>query len=214
MIGFDPGTKRLYVDNGGTDSKRGPGSLAVIDAETGQLIGRVATEFRPAAMALERSGPRLYVILPGEGQVAVVDRRAGAIVARFAVGGRPASLALDEGDRRLFVPGRTIPGTNPGQRLFVLDADSGRTVASVPCEDGIESLFYDAALRRLYATGLQGFIEIFQQDDPDRCRLLARIPTGPGAGTSEFIPELNRYCVALSPRGKQPAEIWVFEPVR
>jgi YVTN family beta-propeller protein len=213
MIEFDPRTRYLYIDHGGNDSKRGPGMLAIVDAVSDKLVGNIGTDFRPAAMALEKSGPRIYVILPGKNQVAVIDRTTRRIVDRFPVGGRPASMTFDEGHRRLFVPSRTIPGKNPGQHLFVIDADSGKTVATVPCMDGIESMFYDAALRRLYVTGLEGFAEIYQQADPDTYTSIARIPTGPGAGTSQFIPELNRYCVALSPQDKQVSQIWVFEPI-
>lgn len=96
MIEYDAHAKCLYVESGGKDSKRGPGKLTLISAVSGASLGEIVTDFRAAAMAMEKAGPNLYVALPGANQIAVIDRGTRAITARFEVGGRPASMALDE----------------------------------------------------------------------------------------------------------------------
>ena len=41
---------------------------------------------------------------------------------------------------------------------------------------------------------------------------LGKVPTGPGAGTSFWVPQLNRFYVAVPSSEKQDAAILVFEP--
>lgn len=213
MIEYDPQTKTLYVESGGTDSKRGPGKLTLIDAVSGERVGEIVTDFRAAAMAMEKDSPRLYVALPGANQIAVIDRETRAFVARFDVGGRPASMALDEKTHRLFVATRTF-GNNPGPaRFVVLDTASGKILASLDSTDATENMFFDAAHGRIYTSSLEGAIQIYRQIDPDHYKSVGRIAAPPHAGTSQFIPELNRFCVAISPHENQVSQVWVFEAI-
>jgi hypothetical protein len=73
-------------------------------------------------------------------------------------------------------------------------------------------MFFDAHLKRLYVTGGEGFIDVFQQQDADHYAPLVRIPTRPIARTSLFVPELNRYYVAVPRKDHEQAEIRVYEP--
>ena len=66
--------------------------------------------------------------------------------------------------------------------------------------------------RRVYVSGGEGFLSIFQQIDADHYQALAKIPTARGARTSLFVPELNRLYVAVPHRGAQRAEVRVYEP--
>jgi len=213
MIDYDPATKLLYVESGGKDSNRGPGKLTLIDAIAGTPVGEIVTDFRAAAMAMEKSGPRLYVALPGANQIAVIDRPTRTITARFDVTGRPASMALDETGRRLFVATRTFAGDPRPPRFLVLDTDNGQTLASLDCTDATENMFFDAAHHRIYTSSLAGAIQVYRQLDADHYRSAGQIAASPHAGTSQFIPELNRFCVALAPHENQVSQIWVFETI-
>jgi hypothetical protein len=73
-------------------------------------------------------------------------------------------------------------------------------------------MFFDTRRKRLYVTGGEGFIDVFQQRDADHYESLARIPTRPIARTSLFVPELDRYYVAVPRKDNQTAEIRVYEP--
>jgi len=211
MIDYDPATKVLYVESGGTDSKRGPGTLTLIDAVADHKTGTIVTGFRAAAMAMEHGGPRLYVAIPASNAVDIVDRTKQAIVGHFAVGGRPASMALDEAGHRLFVATRTFAGDPTPARLVVLAADSGQHIAELESTDATENMFYDAAHHRIYTSSLEGAIEVYRQIDPDHYVVAGRIAASPHAGTSQFIPELHRFCVALAPHGQQVSQVWIFD---
>ncbi len=96
-------------------------------------------------------------------------------------------------------------------RILVYDTSSGKEVAALSSAGDADDLFYDAARKRIYLSGGEGFISVFEQQDPDRYRLIAKIPTGAGARTSFFVGELNRLYLAVPRRGKQAAELRIYQ---
>jgi hypothetical protein len=74
-----------------------------------------------------------------------------------------------------------------------------------------DDIFYDSSRGRVYISGGEGFLGIFQQDDPDDYKSIAKIPTATGARTSLFVPELSRLYLAVPHRGTQKAEVRVYQ---
>src|SRR5258708_1035033 len=213
MIEYDPATKYLYVESGGKDSNRGPGKLTIIQAGTGVVEGEIVMDFRAAARCMEHSSARLYVALPGANQVAVLNRKTKTITGKLALGGRTDYMGLDESTHRLFVATRTFKD-NPGPAQFlVLDTASGKTLVTLDSTDATENMFYDAAHHRIYTSSLEGAIQVYRQLDADHYKSVAKIEAAPHAGTSQFIPEMNRFCVALAPHENQVSQVWVFETI-
>ncbi len=208
LMGYDPKTKYLYVDHGGKDSNRGPGGLAIIDTVKLAQVGNIITDWRPAALALEKHGPRLFVTLPGAGEIGVINRNTQKILAKYPVGApaRPDAIALDEVHRRIFV------GTRTPNKFIVLDIDSGKTIAAMDSVGGIEGLFFDAAHQQIYISGLDGIVAVYRQVNSKHYISLGRVTVVPKAGTSHWMPSLNRYYVAAPPHDGQPGAIWVYEP--
>jgi hypothetical protein len=138
--------------------------------------------------------------------ITVLDRAKRSVIATWTIEAEANfPMALNEPAHRLLVVTRKPP------RLIVLDTQSGKTVASQPVVGDADDAFYDAAHKRVYVSGGEGFIDIFDQRDRDHYQLVGRIPTASGARTSLFVPELNRFYLAVPHRGKQIAEIRVYE---
>jgi len=72
-------------------------------------------------------------------------------------------------------------------------------------------MFYDAARKRIYISGGEGFLSVVEQLDADHYRLAASLPTAAGARTSLFVPDLGRLYLAVPHRGAQGAEVRVYE---
>jgi hypothetical protein len=199
-IRYDAAAKQVYVGYG-------EGALGVLDAATGKKLGDIPLRGHPESFQLERSGPRIFVNVPtADHSIAVVDRAKRAVIATWYLEARSNfPMALDEADQRLMVVARAPA------RLVVLDIVSGKAVASVPTVGDADDLFYDATLKRLYISGGEGFIDTFQQEDPDHYQSLGRLATAPGARTSYYLSELKRLYLALPHRGQQTAEIRVYE---
>lgn len=114
------------------------------------------------------------------------------------------AMALDETDHRLFVVSR-VP-----VRLVVVDTTTGKVVEKLPAVGGCDDVFFDQKRKRIYASGGEGAISVFEQQDPDHYKELARISTAKGARTSFFSPDLDRLCLAVRRQGSTTAKIQVF----
>ena len=197
-IRFDADKKRVYVGYGS-------GALAVMN-EDGTKVTEIDLDAHPESFQLEKKSPRLFVNLPKSRKVAVVDRTRGSLLATWETGGALSNypMALDEDDHRLFIVCR-LPA-----RLFVLDTDTGRIIENLPVIGDSDDVFYDAARKRIYATGGEGGISVFQQEDPDRYEQIAKLATVNGARTSFFSPDLRQLFVAVRRQGSEPAAIRVY----
>ena len=196
---YDAARQRVYVGFGG-------GALGELDTE-GQKIAETKLDAHPESFQLEKGSPRIYVNLPGSRKVAVVDREAHSVVASWGMGltlGNYA-MALDEADHRLFVVSR-VPA-----RLVVMDTATGKVLQKLPAIGDCDDVFFDQSRKRIYATGGEGAISVFEQQDPDHYKELPRIPTVKGARTSFFSPDLGQLYVGVRRQGSTPAAIQVFD---
>jgi DNA-binding beta-propeller fold protein YncE len=198
-VRYDAGAGRLYVGYGG-------GALAVIDARQRKKVGEVRLDGHPESFQLEKEGKRIFVNVPEARHVAVVDRQRGAVVAKWALGEAKANfpMALDEGNHRLMV------GCRQPARLVVLDTESGKAVATLPCAGDTDDVFYDAGRRRVYVSGGAGEVSVIAQKSADQYEAVGVVKTAAGARTSYFVAETGRLYVAVPRRGGQRAEVRVY----
>lgn len=182
------------------------GVLGVLDAANNKREGDIYVDAHPESFQLEKNGTRIFVNVPDAHEIEVVDRTKRVKLAKWAVTD-PAQnfpMALDEGNHRLFA------GCRKPARLLVLDMESGKRVALLPCPGDTDDLFYDAARKRVYVAGGEGYLEAFQQNSPDQYQSLGKIATAGGARTGLYVPDLNRFYLAVPHRGNQGAEIRVY----
>ena len=199
-VRFDAEKKHVYVGYGG-----GSGALAVMN-EDGTKVAEISLDAHLESFQLEKNEPRLFVNLPKSQKVAVVDRTTASVVTTWGTGGAVSNypMALDEEDHRLFIVCRT-----PAQ-LRVLDTNSGKLIEKLPAIGDSDDVFYDKARRRVYATGGEGGISVYQQENADHYKEIAKIPTVKGARTGFFSPDLRQLFVAVRQQGSESAAIRVY----
>jgi YVTN family beta-propeller protein len=195
----DPATRQIIAGYGS-------GAIAIFDSDAHQ-IADIKLDAHPESFQLEKNGPRIFVNLPGSHKVDALDRSKSSVVAKWSTGVDFSNfpMALDETDGRLFIVCR-LPAT-----LLVMDTQSGAIVTKLPTVGDSDDLFYDQARKRIYVSGGEGAIAIYQQQDRDHYSKIAQLETVKGARTSLFVPELNRMFVAVRAEGKNPAAIRVYE---
>ena len=200
---YDAATGRVYVGYG-------EGGIGVLDAATARLLGEIKVEAHPEAFEVEKGGGKIFINIPDAREIAVADWQRRTIVARWPMNEYRSNfpMALDEKDARLFVVTR-----RPAQFL-ALDTSNGRIVAHVAAVGDSDDLWYDAAAKRIYISGGEGFLSVVEQQDADHYRTVAKIPTAAGARTSFFSPQLGRLYLAVPHRGNQPAELRIYEAIR
>jgi DNA-binding beta-propeller fold protein YncE len=170
-------------------------TLEVIDLKTGRQVRTISDLDEPQGSFYDAANNRLYVANGGD----------GTVLARWPVSCTTNfPMALDEAHHRLFV-GCRIPA-----RLAVFDTETGKIVASPTIVEHTDDLFFDASKGRIYILG-EGFIEAWQQKDPDHYDRIARYPTPADGRTGLFVPELALLFETIPHHGSQGAEILVYE---
>jgi DNA-binding beta-propeller fold protein YncE len=207
---YDPASKYLYVVNGGREAKTPNCLISIVDTTTGKKLADMKLDTnRLESMAIEKSGPRLFVNMTGINSIGVVDREKRAVVQTWPVtaGKDNVPLQYDEATHRLFL------ATRKPSKLVVVNADNGKEVTSLDVADYVDDLAYDAAHHRLYVPGGggDGAVSVVEQRGADDYRVVATIPTKPGAKTARLVPELNKYYVGVPAKDGQPAQILVFD---
>ncbi len=210
-VAYDPHTQLLYVGYGSKDAGKDYGEVGIIDAKTDKHLGDVRVEAHPAELLLDESGKILFVFVSGASKVQVVDTKKREVVSTWPVSSqRNGDGAFDEKTHRLFIGTRTPP------RMIVMDSQTGKEVANLPTVEGMDGVYFDPRLKRIYISGGRdydvGYIFAYQQKDADHYETIGKIPTKSAAGTSFWSPELNHYYVAAPAHENEGAAILVFEP--
>jgi hypothetical protein len=199
-VRYDAVAKRVYVGFGS-------GALAAVNPTEGKTLGEVKLAGHPESFQLERSGSRIFVNVPTADQIAVVDRTTMKVVATWPVVTAKSNfpMTLDEANHRVIV------GCRKPAKALVYDTTTGKEITSFDIVGDTDDLFYDAARKRLYVSGGEGYIDVFQSQDGNQFTRIARMRTAAGARTSLFVADQNRLYLAVPHRGAQKAEIRIYE---
>jgi DNA-binding beta-propeller fold protein YncE len=205
---YDPSTMHLYVVNGGKDAHQPNAYISVVNTDTAKTEGEVKVDSDDVeGMVFEKSGPRMFVNVRGNGTVEVFDRTKRSLLATWSLAPtakKPTAIALDEAAHRLFI------GTRDPAKLVVLNTDSGKVVSNYPAAAMVDDISYDGQRKRIYFAGTE-FLDVFQQNDADHYQRIGHLPTSFRAKTGVFIPELNRYYLAVPHHENQMAELRSYE---
>jgi DNA-binding beta-propeller fold protein YncE len=205
---YDPASQLLYVGN--KQGKEGYCLVSIIDTAASQKVGDIKLDAdRIEAMAIEKSGPRMFVNMYDKGAVAVIDREKRTQIATWSIseeGKGNGPMAFDEANHRLFVV------TRYPDKVIVLDTESGKIVATFPSVGQFisDDAVYDPGSKRLYVAGTP-FLEVFQQRSANTYQLLGQVPSAFHTNTAILVPQLSRYYVATNHHGTTDAVVRVYK---
>jgi DNA-binding beta-propeller fold protein YncE len=195
-VAYDASTKHLWVVTGGKDVPLPDSTLIEIDPGSGTVFKKVHFDANHVeALAVEQHGNNLFINVTDKNRMAVIDKTTGKILRWWPIkeAQQNAAVDFDEATHRLFVVTR-----KPG-KLIVLNADTGATVAAFTAPERCDQVVWDGANRRIYVTGGDGHIGVFQQNGPDHYQRVGLVASAPGAKTAVLAPSLSRLYVAASP---------------
>src|SRR5260370_10888759 len=128
---YDPASKRVFAfNNRGKDA-------TVIDAGKGAVAGTAALDGQPEFAAADGKG-HVYVNLEDKSAVYDIDSKALAVAHKWPLAPceGPSGMAMDTKTRRIF----SGCGNN---MVAVMDADSGKVVATAPIGNGGDAPAFD-----------------------------------------------------------------------
>src|SRR5215472_758237 len=206
---YDSETKLMYVVSGGREAHTPYSYVSIVDTTQSKKMRDIKIDTNwLEALALDGGTPRLFVNITAENAVGVIDRNQHSIQAKWPIPTdtqQNLPLFFDRANGRLLLTTRKSPA------LIVLDSGTGTVKANLPCVGMVDDIAYDSKLKRVYLSGDQ-FVQVFKQDDADHYKSLGKIATGFRAKTAIFVPELNRYYLAVPRHGNRQAEVSVYEP--
>lgn len=178
-IMFEPFNKTIITCNGGGNE------LSVIDPKQDKVVVTIPLPGRPEEAVSDGKG-MLYVNLEDKGEIAVIDLKLNKVIKTYTLAKEagPSGLAIDTKTNRLF------SACSDTKQLMVLDAKTGKIVASLPMGDGCDGDLFDNGTKMIYTSNGEGTITAIKEISADKYEVVETIKTKPGARTSA-IDEKN-----------------------
>ena len=74
----------------------------------------------------------------------------------------------------------------------------------------VDDMAYDSQRKRIYYAGSE-FLDVFQETDANHYDRIGHVATSFRAKTGTFVPELNKFYLAVPHHEKQIAELRVYD---
>lgn len=177
-IMYDDHTDRIILTNHSR-----PGTAVAVDANTGDVVGTAELEDNAPEGAASDGKGRLFVNNESKNTIQVIDANTMKVLASWPIApcDGPTGIAMDRTNNRIF--------SGCSKTSVVVDASSGKVVATIPNGDRVDALGYDDSQKLIYIPGgVPGNVTIVHEDSPDKYTVVATVPTVPGAKTITVDP--------------------------
>ena len=195
-IMYDDYTDRIIL----TNHSRPIGTAVALDANTGDIVGTAELEDNAPEGAASDGKGRLFVNNESKNTIQVLDAKSMKVLASWPLAPceGPTGIAYDRATDRIF--------SGCGKTSVVLDAKTGKVVATITNGDGVDALGWDAKERLIYVpAGRDGNVTVVHQDSPDKYTVVATVPTMVRAKTITIDPVTHNAYLFQPEYGPAPA---------
>jgi DNA-binding beta-propeller fold protein YncE len=192
-IVYDPASKRVFTLNGHG------GDATAIDAASGKPAGTVPLGGKPEFAAADGQG-HIYNNLEDKSELLQIDSQKLTVTARWPLAPceEPSGLAIDIKHRRLFV------GCH-NQMMAVVDADSGKVLATPAIGEGVDANAFDPGTQLAFSSNGDGTLTVVHEDSPEKFSPVASVPTERGARTMALDLKTHHIFLVTAAFGPPPA---------
>ncbi len=190
---YDPFSKRVFTFNG----KGQEMTATAIDASKGEVVGKIELGGRPEFAATDAKGT-VFANIEDTSELVAFDPQKLTVKSRWKLTDceEPTGLAIDRKSRRLFA------GCGGNKKMAVVDADSGKIVASLAIGDGCDATGFDADRGLAFASAGDGTITVIREDGPDKFTVAETVTTQKSARTMAVDAKTHRlFTVAANVTG-------------
>ena len=190
---YEPATKRVFTFNG-----RSQDSTA-IDAASGKVLGTIKLDGKPEFAASDAKG-EVFVNIEDKSELTVIDPNKLEVKVKWPLAPctEPSGLALDRKNRRLFV------GCD-NKMMAVVDADSGKVLATPAIGEGVDATAYDDETGLAFASCGEGVLTVVKEDSPQKFSVVENVKTEPGARTMALDTKTHNLFTVTAKFGPPPA---------
>lgn len=178
---YDPFSKRVFTFNG-----KGHDTTAV-DASKGEVAGKLDLGGKPEFAATDEKGT-IFVNIEDKSELVAFDAQKLTEKARWKLTDceEPTGLAIDRKNRRLFA------GCGGNKKMAIVDADSGKMLATPAIGDGCDATAFDADWGLVFASAGDGTITVIREDGPEKFSVAQTLATQKGARTMALDARTHR----------------------
>ena len=190
---YDPASKRVFTFNGRSDD------VTAIDAAKGTVVGTIKVDGKPEFAATDEKGA-VFVNIEDKSELMALDPNKLEVKSRWPLAPceEPSGLAIDRKNRRLF--------SGCGNKLMaVVDADSGKVIATPPIGNGVDANAFDAETGLAFASCGQGVLTVVHEDAANKFSVAETVPTERGARTMALDPITHQIFLVTAKFGPPPA---------
>jgi DNA-binding beta-propeller fold protein YncE len=173
-IMYDDFSDRIIL----TNHSRPIGTMVALDPETGAIAGTVQLEDNGPEGAASDGKGKIFINNEGTSTMQVIDIKAMKVLASWPLAPceGPTGIAYDRATNRIF--------SGCGKTSVVVDAATGKIVATITNGDGVDALGWDPVEKLIYIpAGRDSNVTVVHQDSPDKYTVVATVATMRGAKT-------------------------------
>jgi DNA-binding beta-propeller fold protein YncE len=168
-------------------------SVTVFDARTGDVRATIPLPGVAEFGVLDAQRGRVYVNVEDASQIVAIDTATHAAVATWplAPGEEPTGLAFDPEGRRLFA-------ACGNGRLVMVDAATGKVLASAPIGAGADGAAFDPGTRLAFASNGDGTLTVARPEGKEKLSVVQTLSTPKRSRTMTLDPKTHRLYVAAA----------------
>ena len=182
-----------------TNHSRPIGTLTAIDPKSGDIVATVELEdTAPEGAAADGKG-HIFVNNESKHTIQVIDVKTWKATASWPLAPceGPTGIAYDKATNRIF--------SGCSRTSVVLDATTGKVVATIPNGTRVDALGWDPAKKLIYIpNGGEGNVTVVHQDSADKYSVVATVDTFAGAKTITVDPTTHNVYLFQPERGPAP----------
>ena len=189
---YDSATKRVFTFNGKSQDS------TVIDAAQGTVLGTIKLDGKPEFSASDGKGG-VFVNIEDKSELVALDPDKMTVKAKWPLAPceSPSGLSMDKKNRRLFV------GCD-NKMMAVVDADSGKVLATPAIGDGVDATTFDEETGLAFASCGEGVLSVIKEESPSKFSVAENVPTQSGARTMALDTKMHNAIVVTAKFGPQP----------
>jgi DNA-binding beta-propeller fold protein YncE len=190
---YDPFSKRVFTFNG-----KGHDTTAV-DASKGEVVGTLGLGGKPEFAATDEKGT-VFVNIEDTSELVAFDPQKLTVKSRWKLTDcdSPTGLSIDRKNRRLFA------GCSGNKKMAIVDADSGKVLATPAIGEGCDATGFDAELGLAFASAGDGTITVIREDGADKFSVAQTVTTQKGARTMAVDAKTHRLFTVTANVGPRP----------
>jgi DNA-binding beta-propeller fold protein YncE len=190
---YDPATKRVFTFNGKSHDS------TAIDAAKGTVLGTIKLEGKPEFSASDGKG-EIFVNIEDKSQLDAIDPNKLEVKSRWPLAPcqEPSGLSIDRKNRRLFV------GCD-NKMLAVVDADSGKVLATPAIGEGVDATAFDEGTSLAFASCGEGVLTVVREESPSKFSVAENVKTQEGARTLALDDKTHEVFLVTAKFGPPPA---------